>query len=66
MPSQRAGLALRVLDTLAGGNEVTFNDAVQLRNWANTPEDALLPLGEIARRVLSQEENKARAAGEQD
>jgi hypothetical protein len=57
MDSARAELARRVLTTLAQGNSVSFNDAIQLRNWAIRPENALLPLAEIARGILDQEEN---------
>jgi hypothetical protein len=42
-------------DTL--GYSVPFADAVQLRNWAVRPKDTVLPLGEIARGILDQEEN---------
>ena len=41
--SARAELARRVLEDLAHGNLVSFNDAIQLRNWAVTPEDCLTP-----------------------
>jgi len=34
------------------GQRVPTHDALQLRNWANNPEDAMLPLEEIARRIL--------------
>jgi hypothetical protein len=53
--SARAELARRVLETLAQGFVVSFNDAIQLRNWAVRPEDVLLPLVEIARGILGQE-----------
>ena len=55
MGSPRAELARLVLDTLANGNRVSFHDAIQLRKWAVSPEDAMLPLAEIARRILDQE-----------
>jgi hypothetical protein len=38
-------------------------DAFQLRNWAVNAEDALLPLEEIAQRILTHEENQ-KAAGQ--
>ena len=56
MYSARAELARRVLEDLAHGNLVSFNDAIELRNWAVRPEDVLLPLAEIARRILDQDE----------
>jgi uncharacterized protein (TIGR03437 family) len=37
----------------------TTIDAVQLRTWAIVSEDAVLPLEETARRILSQEENSS-------
>lgn len=48
MDSARAELARRVLDTLAKGDIVPFHDAIQPRNWAIHPEDAMLSLAEIA------------------
>jgi hypothetical protein len=57
MESARAELARRVLETLAHGYPVPLNDAIQLRNWAVHPKDILLPLAEIARGILDQEEN---------
>jgi hypothetical protein len=57
MDSARARLAQRILEMLAQGYAVPFNDAIQLRNWAVRPEDALLPLAEIARGILDQEGN---------
>jgi hypothetical protein len=44
-----------VLQMLKNGQTVPTQDALQLRNWALRSEDALLPLEEIARRILSQE-----------
>ena len=55
--SARAVLGRRVLETLGQGHTVPFNDAIQLRNWAVRPADILLPLAEIARGILDQEEN---------
>jgi hypothetical protein len=48
-------LARRVLLTLSGGQPVLPHDALQLRSWALTPEDAMLSLEEIAVRILNQE-----------
>ena len=42
---------------LERGDPVPAEDALQLRNWAVRQEDAVLPLEEIARRILSREEN---------
>jgi hypothetical protein len=50
--SARTELARRVLEALAQGYPIPFNDAIQLRNWAERPEDALLTLAEIAARIL--------------
>ena len=55
MDSDRAELARRILDVLAKGDSVSFHDPIQLRNWAVRPEDALLPLEDIAHRILEQE-----------
>jgi hypothetical protein len=55
--SARAELALRALETLGQGYTVPLNDAIQLRNWGVRPADILLPLAEIARGILDQEEN---------
>jgi hypothetical protein len=52
-----AQLAQRVLQMLASGNPVSEYDALQLRNWAVRPEDAMLTLKEIALRILREEEN---------
>jgi hypothetical protein len=38
MDSARTQLARHVLETLAHGDSVSFNDAIQLRNWAVRPE----------------------------
>ena len=48
---------------LKEGQTVPTPDALQLRNWAVRSEDALLPLEEIARRILSWEENQEREHG---
>jgi hypothetical protein len=55
MGSARAELARRVVDILAKGDCVPFRDAIQLRNWAIRPEDAMLSLEEIAHGILKQE-----------
>ena len=55
MDSDRAELARRILDVLAKGDPVSFHDAIQLRNWAVCPEDAMLSLEDIAHRILKQE-----------
>jgi hypothetical protein len=49
--SAREELARRVLQVLSSGEPVDPNDALQLRCWALTPQDALLPLREIALRI---------------
>jgi hypothetical protein len=64
MGSDRAKLARRILEDLAKGNSVSFHDAIQLRNWAVRPEDALLTLAEIAEGILDQEENRNADAAE--
>jgi hypothetical protein len=43
---------------------VSFDEAIQLRNWAVRPEDSLLPLAEIARAILDLEENQNSDAAE--
>jgi hypothetical protein len=64
MGSARAELARQILETLAQGLPVAFHDAIQLRNWAVSPEDAMLSLAEIARGILDQEENSNTDAAE--
>jgi len=58
--SLRAELARRVLQALKDGQSVSVDDALQLRNWAVTPEDALLPLEQIAVHIIREEENQNR------
>jgi hypothetical protein len=58
MDSARAELARRVLESLAAGYSVPLHDALQLRSWAVGPEDALLPLELIARKILAQYEDR--------
>ena len=53
--SVRAELARLVLRMLKAGQSVPTKDALQLRNWAVHPCDTVLPLDEIARRILSEE-----------
>jgi hypothetical protein len=48
MPSARAKLAQRVLRLLEDGQSVPTDDALRLRNWAVSPDDALLSLKELA------------------
>jgi hypothetical protein len=59
MPSARAMLAQRVLRLLEDGQSVPTDDALQLRNWAVGPDDALLSLRDLAHRILSHEEDQA-------
>jgi hypothetical protein len=54
--SPRVELARRVLAALARGHHVSTIDAFQLRNWALHPEDSMLPLAEIAIRILTHNE----------
>ena len=56
--SARTGLARLVLQVLWDGQQVPVEDALQLRNWAVTPEDAMLPLEQIALHILREEENQ--------
>jgi len=56
--SARAELARLVLQTLKEGQTVPVHDALQLRNWAVTPEDAMLPLEQIALHILREEKNQ--------
>jgi hypothetical protein len=65
MPSARAELARAVLRTLSEGRTVPSQEALQLRNWAVDPGDAMLPLEEIARRILIREENQKANTAEQ-
>jgi hypothetical protein len=52
----RAQLARLVLQMLASGDTVPPHDALQLRNWAKTPDDAMLAVEEIALRIPSEGE----------
>jgi len=49
----RVRLARDVLAMLAHGHSIPFIDAMQLRAWAIERDDALLPLGDIALRILA-------------
>jgi hypothetical protein len=60
--SNRVDLARRVLENIARGHLASTLDAVELRNWAVSPEDCVLPLEEIAHRILDQDERRAIAA----
>jgi len=62
MQSDKVQLAQRILDAISQGYAVSFDDAIHLRNAAATPEEAMLPLEEIAKRILNRAE-KAGAAG---
>jgi hypothetical protein len=57
MPSAQAALARRVLQALQEGQPVPTHDALQLRNWAHS-DDIMLPLEEIARRILFREKTQ--------
>ena len=56
-------MARRLLKAFVNGYSVSFNDAVQLRNWASSPEDAMLSLDGIARQILKQESGRNTEAG---
>jgi hypothetical protein len=56
--SARTELARLVLQILKDGQQVSVADALQLRNWAVTPEDAMLPLEQIALHILREEEDQ--------
>jgi hypothetical protein len=43
-----------------------MHDAIQLRNWAVRPEDSVLTLEEIARRILGRDEDPKEIAGSMD
>jgi len=62
MDSPRGELARRILEMLTHGHTIPFQVAIQLRNWAVSPQDAMLPLEEIAHRILRQENPNASAA----
>jgi hypothetical protein len=58
VPSARATLAQRLLRILEHGQSVSSTHALQLRNWAISHDDAVLPLEELAHLILSQEEEQ--------
>jgi hypothetical protein len=60
MRSEKAHVALRVLKAIDEHTPVSEKDAFQLRFWVSR-EEALLPLGEIARRILRGESNSKTA-----
>ena len=64
MDSAKIKLARRVLETLAQGDALSFDDAIRLRNWAGSPEDSLLPLAEIARAIMDRKKNPNAKAAE--
>jgi hypothetical protein len=61
----RVELARRVLDLLTHGQPVPSQDALQLRNWAIHPDDAMLSLEEIACRILTHENHSKKKAAKQ-
>jgi hypothetical protein len=65
MGSVRAQLSHHLLKVLARGQAVPEHDAIQLRNWAVRPEDTMLSLEEIARRIIDQEEKPNVKAAQQ-
>jgi hypothetical protein len=65
MGPARAELARQVLDLLRHSQPVPMQDALQLRNWAVHPDDAMLSLEEIAYRILKHEDQKNARAAEQ-
>ena len=50
--SAQTELARAVLQMLMAGHAVPTHHAIQLRNWAVSSEDSVLPLEEIAWRIL--------------
>jgi hypothetical protein len=46
---------------LCDGQPIPSQEALELRYWAVDPEDAMLPLEELARRILIREENQKSA-----
>ena len=54
--SPRVELARRILETLTLGQLVSTLDAMQLRNWAVSPEESVLTLEEVAYGILGQGE----------
>jgi hypothetical protein len=62
MRSEKADVALRVLKAIDAHMPVSEKDAFQLRFWVNS-EEALLPLDQVARRILRRESNSQTAEG---
>jgi hypothetical protein len=60
--SAKAELARRVMQIFALGESVSTLDALQLRNWALTPQGTMLPLEEIALRILIEKKRMPRSA----
>jgi hypothetical protein len=56
MFSEKAEVALRVLEAIAAHYPILEHDAFQLRAWVS-PEEALLPLFEISHLLLRRESN---------
>jgi hypothetical protein len=56
MRSEKADVAIRVLKAIDAHTPISEKDAFQLRYWVS-PEEALLPLDEIARRIWRRESN---------
>jgi hypothetical protein len=56
MRSEKADVAIRVLKAIDAHTPISERDAFQLRYWVS-PEEALLPLNEIARRIWRRESN---------
>jgi hypothetical protein len=56
MRSEKADVAIRVLKAIDAHTAISERDAFQLRYWVS-PEEALLPLHEIARRIWRRESN---------
>jgi hypothetical protein len=55
VPPGRIELARNVLQAISEGRPVATLDALQIRNWAVNPDDAMLSLEEIATRILREE-----------
>ena len=53
--SSQAELARRALNLLTSGQQLSADQAVQLRLWAVHPEDTFLPLEDIANGILAAE-----------
>jgi hypothetical protein len=60
--SAQTELARAVLQMLTAGHAVPTHHAIQLRNWAASSEDSVLPLEEIARRILGRTRSMADAS----